>query len=92
MIISRIYFLVVDANKDVKDMKLVFEKMAELFQVNKVIDCQESNKENYEVDLTKEISENENKENLNIQIKSSKRFSEVSEKEVRKRTCLMSTE
>jgi len=65
--------LVVDANKDVKDMKLVFEKIAELSSVTKV------NEEN---------SEDENKENLNIQVKSTKRFSEVSEKEVRKRTCI----
>jgi len=72
--------LVVDANKDVKDMKLVFEKMAELFQDSK------------ENDLIKEISEDDNKENLNIQVMSSKRFSEVPEKEVRKRTCIRSTE
>ena len=54
-------------------MKLVFEKIAELSSVTKV------NEEN---------SEDENKENLNIQVKSTKRFSEVSEKEVRKRTCI----
>ena len=54
-------------------MKLVFEKMAELFH-------------------DKKISEDDDKENLNIQVKSSKRFSEVPEEEVRKRTCLRSTE
>ena len=54
-------------------MKLVFEKIAELSSATKV------NEEN---------SEDENKENLNIQVKSTKRFSEVSEKEVRKRTCI----
>ena len=54
-------------------MKLVFEKIAELSSVTKV------NEEN---------SEDENKENLNIQVKSTKRFSEVPEKEVRKRTCI----
>ena len=73
-------FPVVDANKDVKDMKLVFEKIAELVQNNKVND------------LTTDVSEDDNKENLNIQVKSSKRFFTVTEKEVRKRTCVRSTE
>ena len=63
-------------------MKLVFEKITELFQVK------ENDRENYEAGLIKEISEYDDKENLNIQVKSSKRFSEVSEKEVRKRTCI----
>ena len=56
-------------------MKLVFEKMAELFQ---------DSKEN-------DISEDDNKENLNIQV-NSKRLSEVPDKEDRKRTCIRSTE
>ena len=63
-----------------KDMKLVFEKIAELVQNNKVND------------LTTDVSEDDNKENLNIQVKSSKRFVTVTEKEVRKRTCVRSTE
>ena len=81
---ASILSLVVDANKDVKDMKLVFEKMAELFQAAKVND------------LIKETSEDDNKEN--IQVKSSKRVSEVYEVpeknmlEARKRTCIRNIE
>ena len=81
---ASILSLVVDANKDVKDMKLVFEKMAELFQAAKVND------------VIKETSEDDNKEN--IQVKSSKRVSEVYEVpeknilEDRKRTCIRNTE
>ena len=71
---ASIFSIVVDANKDVKDMKLVFEKMAELFQG----------------------AEDDNKEN--IQVKSSKRVSEVHEVpeknmlEARKRTCIRNIE